>query len=255
MRLLPDTHAHLGDEAFAEDRDEVMRRASQAGVRRVLAVGSDLQSSRAALACASRYEDVYAAVGVHPHEAGRFRDEAAEVEALLDEPKVVAVGEIGIDKVHQPWSVDVQEKAFREQLGWAQQRDLPVSVHNRDADAEVLTAVQHVSVVAVLHCFTSSSAFASEALQAGCVLSFAGNLTFPNAASLREVARTVPAERLLIESDAPVLSPHPWRGQRNEPARVSAVCNTLAEVRKIDVEAVSKGVWDTAARVFGWVQE
>jgi TatD DNase family protein len=148
----------------------------------------------------------------------------------------------------------VQKEAFREQLGWAQRRALPVSIHNREADTEVLSALRQVSVVAILHCFTSSSAFASEALEAGCVLSFAGNLTFPKAASLRDVARAVPAERLLIESDAPVLSPHPWRGQRNEPARVSAVCQALAEVRGVGVEVVSKDVWETAARIFGWVQ-
>ena len=218
----------------------------------MLAVGSDLESSRAAVACASRYDDVYAAVGLHPHEAGRFPDEAAEIEALLDQPKVVAVGEIGIDRGRENWSVDVQTLAFHEQLAWAQARNLPVSIHNRNADADVLSALENFSVVAVLHCFSSSAAFATQALEAGCVLSFAGNLTFPKANSLREVARSVPAECLLIESDAPVLAPQPWRGQRNEPARVPAVCETLAEVRALDVETVANDVWKTAERVFRW---
>jgi TatD DNase family protein len=218
----------------------------------VLAVGSDLESSRAALACASRYDDVYAAVGVHPHEAGKFRDEAAEIEALLDEPKVVAIGEIGIDRVSDGWGVGVQTQAFCEQLAWAQKRKLPVSIHNRDADSDVLSALRDFSVVAVLHCFTSSAGFAAQALKAGCVLSFAGNLTFPKAASLREVARGVPADSLLIESDAPVLAPQPWRGQRNEPARVFAVCETLAEIRGVHVETAAKDLWETAKRVFKW---
>ena len=220
----------------------------------MLAVGSDLQSSRAALDCASRYEDVFAAVGVHPHEAGKFKDEAAAVQSLLDKPKVVAIGEIGIDKAQDFWNVKMQTEAFREQLEWAQRRDLPVSIHNREADVEVLSALRHVSVVAVLHCFTSSSAFASEAVKAGCVLSFAGNLTFPKAGSLREVARAVPGERILIESDAPVLAPQPWRGQRNEPARLPAVCETLADARDVDLDTISNQLWENAARVFRWVR-
>lgn len=254
LRLLPDTHAHLGDDAFAEDRDSVMERAARAGVRRVLAVGSDLASSRAAVACAQRYPEVYAAVGLHPHEADRFRDEAPAIKALLGAPKVVAVGEIGLDQLRSGVSLEEQMHVFQAQLEWAQEWRLPVTVHNREADSEVLQTLCLHDVTAVLHCFSGSGDTAAAAVKAGYFISFAGNLTFRNADALRGTASQVPLDRILVETDSPVLAPQPWRGQRNEPAHVVAVCEVLGQIRGLGFEDMAERVWKTADAVFDWDQ-
>jgi TatD DNase family protein len=229
-----------------------MERAAQAGIGRVLAVGSDLASSRAAVACAERYAEVYAAVGVHPHEAHTFNRDAADVETLLDAPNVVAVGEIGIDRARPGAPLDLQMEVFKTQLRWAAERGLPVSVHNRDADAEVLAALQGLPVTAVLHCFSSGLETARRAWVDGHIVSFAGNVTFPRADALREVAAEAPLDRLLIETDAPVLAPQPWRGRRNEPAYLVAVRDRVSEVRGVDPAALSEAIWRTADQVFSW---
>jgi TatD DNase family protein len=251
--LLPDTHAHLTDDAFDGERDDVMKRAARVGVRRVLAVGSDLASSRAAVECAARYSDVYAAVGVHPHEAHRFPHEEHEIQSLLDAPKVVAIGEIGIDRRRQDGSgLETQLAAFRAQLEWARIRSLPVSVHNREADDEVLDMLSEHGVTAVLHCFSSPMGTARRAIEDGHYLSFAGNITFKRNEDLRTLAADAPIERLLIESDAPVLSPEPWRGRRNEPANVTVVCEAVSRARGIATSEFAAHVWRTAALVFAW---
>jgi TatD DNase family protein len=253
-RLLADTHAHLSDVAFADDRDEVVSRAERAGIGRILAVGSDLASSRAAVACAARYPHVYAAVGIHPHEAQRFHEEGRDVERLLDAPKVVAVGEIGLDRLRGGAPIDQQRTAFRRQLQWAAERGLPVSVHNRDADQDVLEALDGAGVTAVLHCFSSSAETARAAIDLGCFLSVAGNVSFPKSELLRGVARDVPLERLLIETDSPVLAPQRWRGRRNEPAYLTAVRDAVAELRTLDPGDLDAQLWANADVVFSWGQ-
>jgi TatD DNase family protein len=221
-------------------------------VGRILAVGSDLESSRAAVACAAVYPHVYAAVGIHPHHADRASEEYRGIAALLDAPRVVAVGEIGIDYVRSPSSPAIQLAAFRAQLALAREAGLPVSVHNREADADVLDALAEAGVTAVLHCFSSGLETAKAALRMGCFISFAGNLTFPKADSLRAVAAAVPADRLLIETDSPVLAPQAWRGRRNEPAHLTAVRDALADLRDLSQDAVAAQTWENAELVFHW---
>lgn len=250
--LLPDTHAHLGDPAFDSDRDVVVRRAREAGIDRILTVGSDLASSRRAVELSRAYPSVYAAVGVHPHHASQFEREAEDVRRLLQAEKVVAVGEVGLDYYRDGVAAETQREAFRTQLRWAQEAGLPVSVHNRDADADVLALLDEIGVRAVLHCFSGTQTIAERALAAGHILSFAGNITFPRAEMVRQVAATVPADRLLTESDAPVLAPQPWRGRRNEPAHVTATCETLATVRGVPAPCLAPRISRTADEVFGW---
>lgn len=252
MSLLPDTHAHLDAPEFAEDIDEIIARASAAGVDRILAVGSDLASSRRAVALAKRFHCVYAAVGLHPHEATGFDAQKSGLQALLDADKVVAVGEIGLDYRRDVVPRIEQRVAFAAQLQWAEERGLPASVHNRDADADVLEAVSEHSVAVVWHCFSGSQDVYDRVLHSEDYVSFAGNLTFRNADSLREQARRVPLERVLVETDAPVLAPQRWRGERNEPAHVLAVIAELATIRESTPADLGATLAANADRVFRW---
>jgi TatD DNase family protein len=252
---LPDTHAHLDAPVFKDREVEVVERALEAGVDRILAVGSDLASSQNAVALAQRFESVYAAVGIHPHEAGRFSQDAVAVRSLIVEKKVVAVGEIGLDYRRGLDTRTAQLEAFREQLAWAKGARLPVSIHNRDADDAIMLELRGTGVVAVLHCFSSSQVTARRALEDGHYFSFAGNVTFPKAQDLREVAVQIPSGRLLVETDSPVLAPQPWRGKVNEPEHVTATAQVLADVRGEPISQFCADVSATADRVFRWRDE
>ena len=195
---------------------------------------------------------MYAAVGIHPHEADRFHGDERGVRDLLGEKKVVAVGEVGLDYVRSRADRELQRKAFRHQLEWAARRGLPVCIHNREAEEEVLRELEDIPVTAILHCFSSSSDFANDALRLGAYISFAGNLTFPRAEALRHVAHDVPVERLLLETDSPVLAPQPWRGKRNEPGHIRATFEVLCNVRELPPEVLAKRLTENAARVLGW---
>jgi TatD DNase family protein len=250
--LLPDTHAHLDAGEFDADRAEVVARACDLGISRILAVGTDLASSRAAVALAAEFEPVYAAVGIHPTEIHKWESEAEGVHALLSALKVVAVGEVGLDFVRGTDTKQVQLAAFRTQLRWAAERGVAVSVHNRGADNEIIAVLAESPVRAILHCFSGSPDFADVALAGGHTLSFAGNVTFPRAEALRAVAAAVPEDRLLTESDAPVLAPQPWRGRRNEPAYTRATAETIAAARATSLETLASSVSETADRLFRW---
>lgn len=228
-----------------------MSRACEAGIERILAVGSDLQSSQASIELARRYPSIFAAIGIHPHYAEQFELHAKAIRALIEEGKVVAIGEIGLDYRGDHPSAQQQCLAFHAQLAWAAEMDMPVSIHNRNADDDVLAAIQTYGVTAILHCFSGSPAFAARALELGCYISFAGNLTFPRAGELRQVAASIPADRLLVETDAPVLAPQPWRGRRNEPAYIVATVDTLIEVRGEDPPPLLAQLAANADTVFG----
>jgi TatD DNase family protein len=221
-------------------------------VEPLLTVGTDLASSCAAIALTQRFATVFAAVGVHPHEAARFRAEAEHVRELLGGEKVVAVGEIGLDYGRDDGSRHAQMEAFVTQLAWARERGVPASVHNRAADDDVLTSISRSGATAILHCFSGSQSFAERALEAGCYLSFAGNLTFPRAEEIRRLAANVPIERLLVESDAPVLAPQPRRGRRNEPAFVRYTAQTLATLRGLPLEELASRLASTARSLLAW---
>lgn len=222
-----------------------------AGIDTILAVGSDLASSRRVVDLAARYGMVYAAVGIHPHEARTFGADGDAVRHLLESEKVVAVGEIGLDYYRERSSREEQMTAFRSQLEWACERNLPVSVHNRDADEDTMR-VLHGATRVVLHCFSGSDAMAHEAVGRGYKLSFAGNLTFPKSERLRQVAKWLPDEAILVESDAPVLAPQRHRGRRNEPAFVALTLECLAGIRNVIPQQLSARITRNAADVFAW---
>lgn len=254
---LIDTHVHLHVAAFDADRDAALLRAREAGVRRMINVGYDLPSSRASIALAAEDTEIYATVGIQPHYAAETGpEELAQLEALLGEPGVVALGEIGLDYHHDRAPRPSQRELFEAQLEVARRKKLPVVVHSRDAHADtvaVLAAAQHPRPV-VMHSFSGDWAYAEACLALGTFLSFSGPLTFPKAHELHEVAVRAPLERVLVETDCPYLSPHPLRGRRNEPARVRLVAEQLARLRGVPMGELVDVLWDNACRVFGLPQ-
>lgn len=245
-----DSHCHLSADAFADDRGEVIGRALRGGVEGLLAIGSGYGVARLgdAVALAESHPQVWATVGVHPHEASELDDAArTEIARWLDHPRVVGVGEAGLDYHYMNSPREVQREVFAEQVAWARERDLPVSLHVRgdspDAYAELLDiwlAEGRGEVGGVLHCYTGTLEFARRALDTGLDVSFSGILTFKRDRGLRDVARALPLARLLIETDAPLLAPEGFRGRRNEPQHVALVGEVLARLHERPVEDVAR---------------
>lgn len=252
--LAVDSHAHLDDFAFAGDRAAVVARALAAGVDGVLTVGVDAASSAHAVLIAQQFPGVHAAVGVHPSHAEQFNDESTDVYRLLEGPEICAVGEIGLDYYRCSAPRELQRHVFQTQLAWASEHDLPVIVHDREAHEDVLHCLRSMPVRGVLHCFSGDARLAARVLDLDMTLfvSLAGNVTYPRASGLQEVAREVPLEWLLVESDAPYLSPQPRRGDRNEPAYIQMTVSAIATLRELPATEVARATGANAARLFGW---
>ncbi len=235
-----DSHAHLNDEQFADDIPEVAARARAAGVMTIINVGSNLESSEKAVQLADTFDEMYAVVGLHPHEASDLTlNLLKRLRELAAHPRVVALGETGLDYYYEYSTRSEQQTAFREQLSLADELSLPVVIHSRDATKDTVDIVREAAATpCVLHCFSGSWETASEYLDMGHVLSFAGPITFNNARRLRETAAKVPLDRVLIETDCPYLAPVPHRGKRNEPAFVKHVAAKLAELHDRPVEII-----------------
>jgi TatD DNase family protein len=242
-----DTHAHL--DACADPPDELVRRAREAGVGRILTVGTTIERCRAALEFAERHAEVFAILGIHPHEASGEHD-LDELRDLLTDPLAVAVGETGLDFFRDYAPRDRQLALFRQHLELAGELAKPVVIHNRAADEAVLEELGSFGGTVVLHCFSYPSAL-PVALERGYYVSFAGNVTYKNASDLRLAATQVPADLLLTETDAPYLSPGPRRGRPNEPAYVVHTLDALARTRGEDREALAAQVDENAKRAFG----
>lgn len=238
-----DSHVHLDDARFAEDRDQAIRRALDAGVTIMINVGADMNSTRESLKLAKGYPGIiYAAAGIHPHDAkNATEDDYRELESYLAQPEVLAVGEIGLDYHYDLSPRAVQRIVFERQLDLAVAKDKPVIIHMREATQDTLNLLQQYAgkLRGVMHCFSGSWETACAVLDLGLHLGFDGPLTFANAAKLREVAVKAPSDRILIETDCPYLTPVPYRGKRNEPAFVREVAGTLAELKKVDLEEIA----------------
>ena len=243
MKLV-DSHCHLDDKQFDPDRNEVIERALEAGVERMMAIGtgSGPPDLEAALRLARQHGFIYATVGVHPHDASKATPETfAAMEALAAESKVLAIGEIGLDYHYDFSPRGVQRNVFIEQLKLAGRAGKPIVIHTREAwDDTLLVLREHWSGSGIMHCFSGGSAEARQALDLGFYLSFGGVLTFPKAEALRDAARLAPEDRLLIETDAPYLAPVPQRGKRNEPAFMVETARRLAEVRGAAPEHIAE---------------
>jgi len=251
---LTDTHAHLNHARFEGDLPDVIARARQAGVARIVVPGYDLPSSQAAVALAREHEGLSAAVGVHPHDASGL-DEAglAQLRRLAEQPEVAAVGESGLDYYYEHSPRPAQRAAFAAHAALAREVGLPLIVHSRDASEEVMALLAEAAPpVVVLHCFSGDEAAAAQAVERGYYLGLAGPLTFRNAASLRTIAAGLPRERVLIETDCPYLAPAPHRGKRCAPAHVALVCRALADLWNEDPAAVADLTSANAAAAFGW---
>ena len=250
-----DTHAHLNDKAFSADIGEVVDRAASGGVSDIVVVGYDLLSSEQAVQLANGYGPLWAAVGVHPHDAPQVNIAGLErISELAQAPKAVAIGEIGLDYYWNTWPKEQQQHAFRQQIDLAKNLSLPFIVHDRDAHGDVLSILRDQGAFPngfVMHCFSGSPEFAQECTRLGGYISLAGPVTFRNAARLLEVAKDLPLERLLVETDCPYLAPHPHRGKRNEPQYVSLVLAAIAQLRGIAVDVVANQTSQNAKILFG----
>ncbi|MDZ7266482.1 MAG: TatD family hydrolase [candidate division KSB1 bacterium] len=251
---LIDTHAHLQLEQFDADREAVIARAQQAGVETIIVVSTDLASSRQSLALAEKHAGLFAAVGFHPNDCGAAGDDDfVEIARLAQHPKVVAIGEIGMDFHWQRVPAEVQQRAFVRQLQLARETGKPVIIHNRMAGGAILHALSQAGVRelrGVFHCFSENEEYARQVLALGCHVSFTGNLTYRKSA-LPEVARAVPLTRLLLETDCPFLAPVPQRGRRNEPAFMIHTAEKLAELHHLSVAEICRQTTRNAAQLFG----
>jgi TatD DNase family protein len=251
-----DSHCHLDMDDFDVDRAAVLARAVAAGVSAMVTIGAGgpLEANERAAALAAAHDPIYATVGVHPHEAALVRDEViATLEALAEQPKVVAIGETGLDYFYDNSPRPQQRAAFARFIQLGRARGLPIVVHLRDADADALEIMRAEGAAVsggVIHCFSGDAASARAFLDVGFHISFSGIVTFKNAAALREAARIVPADRLLVETDAPFLAPVPYRGRRNEPALVVQTAAVLAEVRGESLAAVAEHTRRNTERLF-----
>jgi TatD DNase family protein len=257
--MFVDSHAHVDGPEFDQDRDEVIQRAQAAGISAILTIGTGDPHSGAlerAVELADKYENVYAAVGVHPHDARLFDDEAERriTGIIKRSPRVIAWGEIGLDFHYDNSPRDVQLEVFRRQLKLARAASLPVIIHTREAEAETIEMLKSewagCGLPGILHCFSGSSQLAQQGIELGFYVSFSGILTFKKAQDLRDVAKQVPMDRLLIETDCPFLAPVPFRGKRNEPGYVVEVARCLAEVHGVKMEEIARVTSENFARLF-----
>lgn len=249
-----DTHAHLDFEDFDSDRDDVVTRAHDAGIHTIINIATDFESCERVLALSDRYPNMYAVLGVHPHDAKAWQGEksAQRLKQLASHKKVVAIGEIGLDYFRDHSPRDLQKKAFIEQIAVARELKLPIVIHNRDAFGDIFDVVLREDaymVGGVFHCFSGTVIEAEMTIELGFHVSVNGILTYKNA-TMAEVGRGVRLDRILLETDCPFLAPHPHRGKRNEPAYVSLVADRLAELRGISKSEISRQTDANAAQLF-----
>jgi TatD DNase family protein len=252
--MLFDTHAHLNDEKFSEDREEVIQRAYDNGVTRIVNVGFNRQTIPTSLALAEQYDFIYTAVGWHPQDAKDL--EAGDLDwiaELTQHKKVVAIGEIGLDYYWDTSPKEIQQEVFRRQIRLAKQLQLPIIIHNREANQDIMDILQEekaAEVGGIMHCFSGSVEMAQACLAMNFHISFGGPVTFKNAKKPKEVAQAIPLDRLLIETDCPYLTPEPYRGKRNESGYVKYVAEAIADLRGISREELARITYDNANRLF-----
>ncbi|MEQ8210721.1 MAG: TatD family hydrolase [Lacipirellulaceae bacterium] len=254
--MLFDTHTHLNQEEFDANRDEVVARAREVGVTQMIAVGVSVETSQRCIELAGQYPEVYAAVGIQPnYVAEAAEDDWAKIEQLATQPGVVAIGETGLDRYWDDSPFDLQQDYFDRHMRLAEKLDLPFIVHMRECDEDILAMLREAHkrgpLRGIMHSFTGSTEMAAECVAMGMHISFAGMVTFKKSQDLRDCAASVPADRLLIETDSPYLSPEPLRGKRpNEPARVRHIAECLAKVRGVSLKEFAEVTTRNACEVF-----
>lgn len=248
-----DTHTHLDDARFDEDREAVLKHVKASGVSLAVNIGADMESSRSSVTLATEHDFIYAAVGVHPHDVEEMTE--ADIDALRElakHKKVVAIGEIGLDYYYDNSPREAQRAWFLRQIELAKELDLPYIVHDRDAHADCLDIIKKSGYFrGVMHCYSGSVEMMEELVKLGFYISFAGPVTFKNAKVPKEVAKKVPLDRLLIETDSPYLAPEPHRGKRNDSSMVAFVCREIASLRQMREEELAKLTLENGKRFFG----
>ena len=252
---LIDSHCHLDFPDFAGELDAVVERAQAAGVERMITIGTKVEKAARAAEIAERYDSVYFTVGTHPHEAaGEAAADFAAMRRFAAHPKCVGIGEAGLDYHYNYAPPDVAKRVFRGQIALARELGLPLVIHTRDAEDDTAAILKDEMgqgrFAALLHCFTSSRALAETALELGLMISFSGVVTFKKSEDLRDIARDVPLDRILVETDAPYLAPVPHRGKRNEPAFVAATARAVAEAKGVAFEALADATRANTLRLF-----
>ncbi|MDG5789970.1 TatD family hydrolase [Evansella sp. AB-P1] len=253
--MLFDTHVHLNADQYENDVEEVIERARKAGVSEMVVVGFDEKTIKKAMELVDSYEFIYAAIGWHPVDAIDLNEEYLQwIRQLSSHEKVVAIGETGLDYHWDKSPKEVQKDAFRKQIQLAKEVKLPIIIHDRDAHQDIVEILKEENaeeVGGIMHCFGGSIEIAKECLKMNFYISFGGPVTFKNAKRPKEVAKEIPLNRLLIETDAPFLAPHPYRGKRNEPEYVKIVAEKLAEIKEISYEELAKSTTENAKKLFG----
>ncbi len=251
--MLIDSHAHLDDRKYDSDRDEMLKRCQDRGITKIINVGYDIESSQRSCDLAGKYDFIYAAVGIHPHDVKEAPEDFAErLKCMTTFEKVVAIGEIGLDYYRDLSPRGLQQEMFQSQIELAMDLGLPIIVHDRDAHGDTMDILRGFSgqIEGVLHCFSGSWEMAEECIRLGFYISIAGPVTFGNAAKLKDVARKVPLDRLLVETDSPYLTPEPFRGKRNESTYVFYVAEKIAELRAMKVDELADKAAENTLRLF-----
>ncbi|USK39078.1 TatD family hydrolase [Cytobacillus firmus] len=250
-----DTHAHLNAEQYNEDLQEVIDRALSEGISNIVVVGFDRPTIEKAMELTEKYEFIYASVGWHPVDAIDMTEEdLLWIEELSSHPKVVALGEMGLDYYWDKSPKDIQKEVFRKQIRLAKKVKLPIVIHNRDATADIVEILKEEGageVGGIMHCFSGSPEIAQECVDMNFYISLGGPVTFKNAKKPKEVADVIPLEKLLIETDCPYLTPHPHRGKRNEPSYVKLVAEQIAEIKGLPTEEIAQATTENAKKIFG----
>lgn len=252
--MIVDTHCHLYFEELNKDLDGVLSRANELGVNTFICVGTNINDSQESLNLAQKYKNIYATAGIHPHDSkDADEDDLQKLRKLLDNEKIVAVGEMGLDYFRNISNSDTQKIVFKDQLKLAEETNKPIVFHNREADEDIINILSDFpNVVGVAHCFSSSYETAIKLIEMGFYISFSGNLTFKNS-HLPEVAKKLPLDRLLVETDSPFLSPVPFRGKTNEPGRTRYVVEKLAEIFDSDIDQIASITTANAKNLFNLV--
>ena len=257
MLKLFDTHAHYNDEAFNEDREEIIKKVYESGVEKTVVVGYDLEHSKMAVEIAKSHDFLYAAVGIHPSDIAPNKNEinkqVKEIEKIAQNEKVVAIGEIGLDYHWETDTKDLQKYAFLEFIKLANKLNLPIIIHSRDAIMDTIEVIKGdilPNKKGILHCCQLNKDLVKAGLEAGFYISFAGAITFKNSKNAPEIIQMVPDDRLLVETDSPYLSPEPYRGQRNDSSNVKFVAEKVAEIKGKSLEEIAKITYENARRIY-----
>ncbi len=253
--MLIDAHAHLDDSRFDKDRGDIIQRCAREGVMCIINAGTNLSTSIKAISLAEEHSIIYATIGIHPHEAKTADDNTMELlRSFAGKDKVVAIGEIGLDYYRDLSPRDKQQQVFRDQINLARELGLPIVIHDRDAHGDILRIMKEEKaddVGGMMHCFSGSREMAKECMDMGFYISFAGPVTFENARRLKEVARYVPVDRLLTETDCPYLTPVPFRGKRNYPGNVKFVVEEICRLKGLAREQLTEIIYDNTKELYG----